>query len=76
VHVYTAKEINEKVKTIQECDAQMIQAMHTRCSALLAERDIQQEKRSRYNYGARLTKEHSREGRGAVDHKNASKALK
>ena len=75
VHVYTAKEINEKVKTMQECDAQMIQAMHTRCSALLAERGIQQEKRSRYNYGARLTKEHSREGRGAVDHKNASEGI-
>ena len=53
----------------------MIQAMHTRCSALLAERGIQQEKRSRYNYGARLTKEHSREGRGAVDHKNASEGI-
>ena len=75
VHVYTAQEINEKVKTMQECDAQMIQAMHARCSALLAERGIQQEKRSRYNFGARLTKEHSREARGAVDHKYACEGI-
>ena len=70
VHVYTAQEINEKVKTMQEWDAQMIQAMHARCSALLAERGIQQETRPTYNFGARLVKEHSREAKGVVDHKN------
>ena len=61
---YSDKQVSEAVKSMSQCDAAMVNTLRTRCSALMAERSIQQDKRARYSYGMRLTKENAK---GTVD---------
>ena len=60
------------METMSQCDAAMVNALRTRCSALMAERNIQQDKRARYNYGMRLAKE---DARGSTDFKTVDDGL-
>jgi hypothetical protein len=66
------KQMAEAIKPMSKCDAAMVNALRTRCSALMAERNVQQDKRARYNYGMRLAKE---DARGATDFKAVDDGL-
>ena len=69
---YSDKQVAEAIKSMSQCDAAMVNALRTRCSALMTERKIQQDKRARYNYGMRLAKE---DARGATDFKTMEDGL-
>jgi len=69
---FSGKQVAEAVKSMSKCDAAMVNALRTRCTALMAERNIQQDKRARYNYGMRLVKE---DARGTTDFKTVDDGL-
>lgn len=50
-------ELCRAVKKLTKVDGEMVTAMKDRCDALMGEHKIQQEKRARYNYGYRVSKE-------------------
>ena len=70
--IFSGKKVAEAVKSMSKCDAAMVNALRTRCKALMAERNIQQDKRARYNYGMRLAKE---DARGTADSKTVDDGL-